>query len=911
MSLHFARALGASFVLVPCSLAAQDFAPEQRLADSAAFVDKVNLADLDGDGDLDFIYTGHSRVGWYENRGALGWRSRELVEQFDVISSTSVVMSMGSGDLDGDGDVDLLVSSTYDGLGWYENLGGGHFGAAQAIAGASSLMWGLVVDDLDGDGLLDVAGCGALLNQVFWHRGLGGGAFGPKVVISTLPDFYYTIDAADVDGDGDLDLVAGGADRVVFYQGLGGGAFGVAGLESDAESCRDIAFGDVDGDGLLDVVWPSTFGADISWHRNLGGATFGAAQVLATGYKTPTNLEVADLDADGDDDFVLSTYETFTDGELHAFFNDGSGTFATLLVDTQVEVVQGLALGDVTRDGLPDIGSGVRDRGALSLYPNLGAGAFGGASDVTASDARLVQLVDADVDGDGDLDLIGHTWGADELHWYENVGWQGEPAARLFAPRATFFVGKGEVRDFDLFDVENDGDVDLVVTGPFGLDLHLNQGGGVFGPAQVIQGPSAVGWRVEAGDLDLDGLVDLAFAFGNATGYSGASKVGVLQNLGGGAFGAPVTLNSSIGVSLLEIRDVAGDAHPELLYVQGYYGIVTWVSLFGGTWGAIDTAPGIQWGIGQLDLGDYDGDGLRDLVLSGYNGLVYQPGLPGGGFGSLVSLSTQSHAAARLVDLDGDGVLDLLTGLNATYQFSGGVRWSRGLGGGAYAAPVTVEDDFLGVSKLELADLDGDGSLDVIAGDYYGGDLSWYANRMAADCDGNGTFDAVDVANGVVQDCDGNGVPDSCDLLVQGNDIDGDGQLDACVPPGLKAHLTEFSLAAGGAQKLDLQGPGGAALYIVVGSTSGTSPGTPFGAVTVPLVQDMYALTTVLQANTGPYTNTLGTLDASGRATAVITVPAGFDPALAGVVAHHALLIIQPAGGASFASNPVPFVLVP
>ena len=264
-----------------------------------------------------------------------------------------------------------------------------------------------------------------------------------------------------------------------------------------------------------------------------------------------------------------------------------------------------------------------------------------------------------------------------------------------------------------------------------------------------------------------------------------------------------------------------------------------------------------------------------------------------------------------MADLDGDGLEDLLMGLTVQYNAPGGLVWRKNLGGGSFGPDQAIEPNFINPNNALAVDLDGDGGLDVLGTNYGGHELSWFPNLMTADCDGNGTFDAVDIANGVVQDCDGNGVPDSCDLLVPGADLDGDGQLDVCTPPALLPSATTFSLAGGGAQKLELQGPGGAGLYIVVGSLSGTTPGTPFGSVTVPLVADTYSTKTVQQANQPPYTNTLGNLDPSGRATAVITVPAGFNPALAGVTAHHAFLVLQPGGGASFASNPVPLILVP
>jgi hypothetical protein len=108
----------------------------------------------------------------------------------------------------------------------------------------------------------------------------------------------------------------------------------------------------------------------------------------------------------------------------------------------------------------------------------------------------------------------------------------------------------------------------------------------------------------------------------------------------------------------------------------------------------------------------------------------------------------------------------------------------------------------------------------------------------------------------------------------------------------------ELSVAAGGSQQLRIDvGPAQAGqLYLTLGSSSGTAPGTPVDGVEVPLVADGYSLVTLGQANSGPFVDTLGVLDDAGRAEPSLLLPAQSDPALAGALLHHAALVFD-AGG--------------
>ena len=98
--------------------------------------------------------------------------------------------------------------------------------------------------------------------------------------------------------------------------------------------------------------------------------------------------------------------------------------------------------------------------------------------------------------------------------------------------------------------------------------------------------------------------------------------------------------------------------------------------------------------------------------------------------------------------------------------------------------------------------------------------------------------------------------------------------------------------------------------FAVGGSMSGTSPGIPFGAVTVPLVQDAYFDLTTMNFNMLPFSNTLGTLDANGEATSLIILPPGVAASFVGQTAHHAAAVLDSSLTLVHATNPAPTLVV-
>ena len=132
-------------------------------------------------------------------------------------------------------------------------------------------------------------------------------------------------------------------------------------------------------------------------------------------------------------------------------------------------------------------------------------------------------------------------------------------------------------------------------------------------------------------------------------------------------------------------------------------------------------------------------------------------------------------------------------------------------------------------------------------------------------------------------------------------------------PAALTACPPAISVGAGGKQSLAIDaGPGFAFnLYFVIGSTAGTFPGFPFEGVHIPLNLDFYLLYSFTNPNEGPLVSTLGTLSATGTATAQFNLADGGPPAFVGLQLNHAFAALTPGLDILFVSDPVPLALAP
>ncbi|MDG1491074.1 MAG: VCBS repeat-containing protein, partial [Planctomycetota bacterium] len=434
------------------NLGAGTFGPQRVIPGLGAGpygTNSVRATDLDGDGDPDVLVANEEggNVAWAENLGGgtfgpaqhLTWRA-------------DGAESVHADDMDGDGDLDVLSASRGDSkIAWYENLGAGVFGPQSPISEVAEGARAVFTADLNGNGNPDVLSANSTGGIIAWYRNEGAGTFGALQVITTEAAGACSVFAKDLDGDGDADVLSASADddKIAWYENLGGGIFGSQKLIStEARRASSVIAKDLDGDGDPDVLSTSRSDRKVAWYENLGGGAFGAQQVLTTDEYDVSSVDAADLDGDGDVDVVSGS------GRLTWYENLGGGTFGAPEslgwvgpYGTTVHAV------DLDGDGDPDLVSGTHHPFSydnIVWHENLGGGRFGPPQRILSyHDGDNVDILNAvftaDLDGDGDADVLSASWYDDKIAWYENLmGQRGVAFCGPAAPNSTGLAGSIE-----------------------------------------------------------------------------------------------------------------------------------------------------------------------------------------------------------------------------------------------------------------------------------------------------------------------------------------------------------------------------------------------------------------------------------------------------------------------------------
>jgi len=382
------------------------------LPDEVDDTTSIALGDIDADGDLDALVGKATDVAQqnrvYRNNGTGGFSDVTSTSLSPVLDHTWAV---ALADVDGDGDLDAFVGNG----GLIErqnrlllNVGTGTFVDVTAthVPAFLDATRSIALGDVDGDGDPDVLIGNLGQNRLYVNLGSGVFADVTATNLPVLVDDTRAVALGDVDGDGDLDAYVGKATGVLggaqnrLYQNDGTGVFvdvTATQLPVLLDATRDVALGDIDGDGDLDLFVANAYQQN-RLYRNTGGGSFVdvTATHLPSLIATTEAVAFGDLDQDGDLDVILGQFSP----PNRVYLNDGTGVFTDTTPTNLLalsDYAQALALGDLDGDGDLDAFVGndsQRDR----LYTNL--------------TRQLAWRGIPRVGKPLTLDLYGPTWGA-------------------------------------------------------------------------------------------------------------------------------------------------------------------------------------------------------------------------------------------------------------------------------------------------------------------------------------------------------------------------------------------------------------------------------------------------------------------------------------------------------------------
>lgn len=273
----------------------------------------------------------------------------------------------------------------------------------------------------------------------------------------------------------------------------------------------DVIGADIDADGDDDIVVSKIFSEDqIAWHENLdNGQEFGESQLIHRQPGFSFSVAAADMDSDGDLDVVAAG--SFSDEVAWYSNQDTAFTRASRPVASSANGVATIDLGDIDGDGDIDVVAASYDKNELEWYANDGQGNF--AFDAPNQIRRVLgprEVVLEDFDGDGDLDLAYSAAYCDEgcesiMGWYENRDGLGD-----FGNHSILYVGdKTQTIKLASADLDSDGDHDLIAgfrgADDPGLAVYENAGGQFDDPVTLSNDAE----DIVVGDVDADGDDDI------------------------------------------------------------------------------------------------------------------------------------------------------------------------------------------------------------------------------------------------------------------------------------------------------------------------------------------------------------------------------------------------------------------
>lgn len=337
----------------------------------------------------------------------------------------------------------------------------------------NEVLGDLIAADLNGDSYLDIVYKVWISTPeqpfLYWNPNINGtGSFSDRILVSDSCG-TTSLNYADIDGDQDMDLISGGGEITWLENTDGAGTFEEHFVTQLSIWSNDAVAADLDGDEDLDILFSARTDWDLSddgifWCPNLDGlGAFGDRNEIEIGCGWPVWSHPADADGDGDlDVFFLSSYDC-DPGPAWRENVDGAGNFdVEHFVSTYEDSTWSFGLPinvvDLDNDGDLDVMgqiyySGSWETGSGWSENTDGLGTFSEVMFISNDKYHFV----ADLDNDGDMDLIGTSGDDPEVYgWYENTDGQA-----TFGPSQAI-CDTLQIRTSA--DIDGDGDLDLIAT---------------------------------------------------------------------------------------------------------------------------------------------------------------------------------------------------------------------------------------------------------------------------------------------------------------------------------------------------------------------------------------------------------------------------------------------------------------
>ncbi len=290
--------------------------------------------------------------------------------------------------------------------------------------------------DIDNDGDNDIVGAsdegGSEIS--WWENKDGKGTTWAKHVVDNNFNAACSVYLIDIDNDGDKDIVGTAyfGNEVAWFENGNGWEKHVIG--ADFDGAVYVCSGDIDNDGLNDVLAVAAHDDEVAlWYNK--GSDIWRKRVIAEHWADPRSVRIADMDNDGDLDIIGSSYN-YGDCDVHhvadcecthpgnnksvAWWENNNDEWKMFIIDSANDSSFDAFPYDVDEDGDMDIVSNDIISNSIICYENTSGGWIKNVVDSDFRSARMLHVADIDLDGDGDI--VGAAYADNEISYWENVG---------------------------------------------------------------------------------------------------------------------------------------------------------------------------------------------------------------------------------------------------------------------------------------------------------------------------------------------------------------------------------------------------------------------------------------------------------------------------------------------------------